>query len=159
MFLWVNAGTVCDWLSADLRYFASYTEDDYPIHQQFMCQEYDKSHIALFGTQTCYVMWCYVDACWNRNLDKQFGRMWDLRFSRHWFWRFMSSGTDVMFSKQITFIFRVSLSCISWPWRWRRYDPLKCLELSVYQHNVKRHIHSQLNWAILLCDIPDGNTD
>jgi len=63
MFQLVNADTVCDWLNVDLRYFAFYTEDDYPIGEQFVCQNCDKSHIVLFEIQTCYVMWCYVGAC------------------------------------------------------------------------------------------------
>jgi hypothetical protein len=63
MFLLVNSGTVCcDWLNADLRYFVSYTEDYYPIHQQFLYQKYDKSQ-ALFETQTCYVMWYDIGRC------------------------------------------------------------------------------------------------
>ena len=63
MFQLVNAGTVCDLLNAGLRYFALYTEDDCPIHQWFVCQDCDKSHIVLFGIQKCYVMWCYIGAC------------------------------------------------------------------------------------------------
>jgi len=48
MFQFVNAGAVYDFLNVDLRCFALSTEDDYPIHHQFVCHNCDKSHTVLF---------------------------------------------------------------------------------------------------------------
>jgi hypothetical protein len=81
MFQLVNAGTVFDLRNVDLRYFALYTEDDYPIHEQFVCQNCDKSHSVLFEIQTCYVIRCML----KQEFRQQFGRKWDLRFSQHCF--------------------------------------------------------------------------
>jgi hypothetical protein len=72
----VNAGTVCDWLNVDLRYFALYTENDYPIHRHFVHLNYDKSNIALYETRVlCNVVLCRCML--KQEFRQQFGRKWD----------------------------------------------------------------------------------